>query len=62
MSDKTGNAKAIERLCYSLCETGRFQEAYTALEQARGKFLNAEESHDLQVALIDDYQGFREIV
>ena len=57
-----GNLKTIERMCYQLCETGRFDEAYTVLDQARGKFLNAQESADLQASLIEDYQGFREIV
>lgn len=58
----SGNMKAIERLTYELCETGRFQEAYTVLDQARGKYLSAQESTLLQESLIEDYPEFREVV
>lgn len=56
------NAESVERTCYMLCETGRFGDAMNYLNQAMGKFLNAEESAGIRQSLTDDYLGFRELL
>lgn len=56
------NAESVERICYMLCETGRYMDAYGYLNFAKGKYLNAEESAQLTQDLTDDYQGFRELL
>jgi len=56
------NKDSVERLCYMLCETGRFSEADTYLRQATGKFITCQDASDIRDSLIEDYQGFRELM
>ena len=56
------NARAIERTCYELCETGRLMDAYGCLQLSKGKFISIQEAVDIQESLIDDYQGFRQLM
>ena len=56
------NAAAVERTAYELCSTGQFMEAYGFLNLARGKFISPQELSDIQDSLIEDFQGFRELM
>ncbi len=56
------NAKAVERTCYELCETGRFMDAYMFLQGSRERFINLEEFADIQQSLIDDYPEYRDLM
>lgn len=56
------NAAAVERTAYELCSTGQFMEAYGFLNLARGKFISPQEFADIQDSLIEDFQGFRELM
>ena len=56
------NAAAVERTAYELCATGQFMEAYGFLNLARDKFISPQELSDIQDSLIEDFQGFRELM
>lgn len=56
------NAEAVERTAYELCSTGQFMEAYGFLNLARDKFISPQELSDIQDSLIEDFQGFRELM
>lgn len=56
------NALAAERTAYELCETGRYMDAYGFLQLANGKYISAQDHSDIQDSLIEDFQGFRELM
>lgn len=62
MTRKEPSHLAVERTCYELCETGRFMDAYSYLQLSKGKFISIQEAVDIQDSLIEDYQGFRQLM